>query len=155
MTTLYTHWGYINCTYKAEGDSITFRAAKVDCEFCKVSRTFPHGHAEPDPKQIHHWCEGFDELRINNESFCGTFNAGDVLNPDAAFVNCPKCLAKHAKETKPDPEFTVGDVVRLKSGGPWMTVTEHDDGGIRCVWSHDGQPQHYTFRKTSLVVGDA
>lgn len=30
--------------------------------------------------------------------------------------------------------FNVGDVVRLKSGGPLMTIVEIDDEEVTCVW---------------------
>jgi uncharacterized protein YodC (DUF2158 family) len=35
-------------------------------------------------------------------------------------------------------EFKVGDVVKLKSGGPEMTVSEVDDDEIECVWFPQG-----------------
>jgi uncharacterized protein YodC (DUF2158 family) len=31
-------------------------------------------------------------------------------------------------------DFAVGDVVRLKSGGPKMTVEEVSPGGVNCSW---------------------
>lgn len=37
--------------------------------------------------------------------------------------------------------FQIGDVVELKSGGPWMTVSNTDgsDGQIGCQWfNHEG-----------------
>lgn len=42
-------------------------------------------------------------------------------------------------------EFDVGDVVRLKSGGPPMTVEAIEGGAARVVWFDD---QHLTHRET-------
>ena len=33
-------------------------------------------------------------------------------------------------------KLNVGDVVRLKSGGPWMTVTSVDGDFVNCTWLH-------------------
>lgn len=33
--------------------------------------------------------------------------------------------------------FTVGDTVQLKSGGPVMTVESIDEEGLNCVWFGD------------------
>lgn len=39
-------------------------------------------------------------------------------------------------------ETRVGDVVRLKSGGPPMTVEGFDSGSVRVVWIDDRQQTH-------------
>lgn len=42
--------------------------------------------------------------------------------------------------------FKIGDVVRLKSGGPPMTVTRLDaDDIVRCAWFPDDQDTKNTF----------
>ena len=42
--------------------------------------------------------------------------------------------------------FSVGDVVRLKSGGPVMTVVYRDgDGDIDCVWFDGKEKKIGTF----------
>lgn len=44
-----------------------------------------------------------------------------------------------------DSRFNTGDVVRLKSGGPWMTVGGGaPPGGVHCQW----------FEGTSLMQGN-
>ena len=50
-----------------------------------------------------------------------------------------------ADENKP---FRVGDVVRLKSGGPCMVVTEINDGGVRKPSSAD---ENNPFRAGDVV----
>lgn len=48
-------------------------------------------------------------------------------------------------------QFQVGDVVRLKSGGPAMTVQrlEHDDT-VSCVWFLEGKPEERFFVTSTL-----
>lgn len=42
---------------------------------------------------------------------------------------------------KEEIKFEIGDVVRLKSGGPWMTVSSpKKDGCIECEW-FSGYPE--------------
>lgn len=50
--------------------------------------------------------------------------------------------------------FQPGDVVRLKSGGPTMTVAVITDrGGIRCTWfPSDEKAMRDTFNPTSLEL---
>lgn len=43
--------------------------------------------------------------------------------------------------------FAVGDVVRLKSGGPAMTVYDGHSGLIQCIWIFNGIVQTYGFAK--------
>ena len=95
-----THWGYVNCGSRHEGDSITFRQGKVDCETCKASRTWQQGGKVDESKK-----------------------------------------------------FTVGDVVRLKSGGPDMTVEGPTSHGIMCVWFNDGIIWMREFNPAILVAG--
>lgn len=46
-----------------------------------------------------------------------------------------------------------GDVVRLRSGGPEMTVTFSEGGRVCCIWFDiDGRLQGETFLPTSLEV---
>lgn len=53
--------------------------------------------------------------------------------------------------------FKKGDVVRLKSGGPTMTVEDtagYDDGKIRCAWFAKDEVKSSKFHPTSLVAVD-
>jgi uncharacterized protein YodC (DUF2158 family) len=44
------------------------------------------------------------------------------------------------------PRFERGDLVRLKSGGPMMTVSAVRGDEIECIWTDDnGQPDDATF----------
>jgi uncharacterized protein YodC (DUF2158 family) len=49
-------------------------------------------------------------------------------------------------------QFMVGDVVRLKSGGPKMTVVEATgDGWVTCVWFNpDGKKDTGTFPESGV-----
>ena len=44
------------------------------------------------------------------------------------------------------PQFERGDLVRLRSGGPAMTVSAIKGAQVECVWTDDtGQPNDATF----------
>lgn len=48
-------------------------------------------------------------------------------------------------------KFSEGDVVKLKSGGPTMTVQGHDTRGYAiCKWFNDREPTTETFSEESL-----
>ncbi|MEN6560098.1 MAG: DUF2158 domain-containing protein [Acidobacteriota bacterium] len=56
-----------------------------------------------------------------------------------------------------DQQFKKGDVVRLKSGGPKMTVTSiiQDDGSLECTWFPvlaAEKPSWYAFDKDALEI---
>ena len=58
-------------------------------------------------------------------------------------------------------DFNKGDTVRLKSGGPLMTVQDIGDygptgptDGIRCVWFEGSQRQEAVFDKAVLAQSD-
>lgn len=53
-------------------------------------------------------------------------------------------------------EFKAGDTVRLKSGGPLMTVNKIESGGlVWCDWFDDKRsPQSKAFPATSLEADD-
>ncbi len=47
--------------------------------------------------------------------------------------------------------FKPGDVVRLKSGGPQMTVSRVDNGRVLCEWFADKKHEHAFFDVAVLV----
>lgn len=52
--------------------------------------------------------------------------------------------------------FKNGDIVRLKSGGPWMTINElyNNDKYARCIWfDKDQKLQEETF-SVIVIVGE-
>jgi uncharacterized protein YodC (DUF2158 family) len=53
-------------------------------------------------------------------------------------------------------QFKQGDTVRMKSGGPLMTVVQvQSDGNIWCEWfDKKDEPQGRSFATTSLVADD-
>ena len=53
-----------------------------------------------------------------------------------------------------DKDFTVGDVVRLKSGGHLMTVASIDKGSVTCDWSVRGDVKSKSFPAAELEKAD-
>ena len=54
-----------------------------------------------------------------------------------------------------DKDFTVGDVVRLKSGGHLMTVASIDKGSVTCDWSVRGDVKSKSFPAAELETADS
>ncbi|MEE4118464.1 MAG: DUF2158 domain-containing protein [Paracoccaceae bacterium] len=51
------------------------------------------------------------------------------------------------------PTLRVGDIVRLRSGGPDMTVEGLRSGGlVDCVWFDEGSRQAAAFHVATLLV---
>jgi uncharacterized protein YodC (DUF2158 family) len=50
------------------------------------------------------------------------------------------------------PEFKEGAVVRLKSGGPKMTIDTIDKFGATCVWFDGGERKEGLFKLDSLEI---
>jgi uncharacterized protein YodC (DUF2158 family) len=49
------------------------------------------------------------------------------------------------------PTFDLGNTVRLRSGGPVMTINEKaQGGGLVCVWFAGNEVKHHTFRPEAL-----
>lgn len=56
-------------------------------------------------------------------------------------------------ETQQPKEFTVGDIVVLKSGGPRMTLFKIEADACECVWFRDfagGEYVSHIFLKAAL-----
>ncbi len=57
-----------------------------------------------------------------------------------------------------EKKFSVGDVVRLKSGGPNMTIIETEkisEQYVTCQWfDGDNKPQKENFRKEALILAE-
>jgi uncharacterized protein YodC (DUF2158 family) len=51
-------------------------------------------------------------------------------------------------------EFKPGDIVRLKSGGPAMTVESMGDDGINCVWFDGKRRQAKRFVPQTLTTAE-
>jgi uncharacterized protein YodC (DUF2158 family) len=47
--------------------------------------------------------------------------------------------------------FQVGDVVRLKSGGPDMTVQSIDSDGLYCTWFDDKKQRQFDTFNPAIV----
>jgi uncharacterized protein YodC (DUF2158 family) len=48
-------------------------------------------------------------------------------------------------------KIEAGDVVRLKSGSPDMTVTKLDEENAACSWFENGNVRHDIFPTVTLV----
>jgi uncharacterized protein YodC (DUF2158 family) len=58
-----------------------------------------------------------------------------------------------ASEKSRTSDFQPGDVVRLKSGGPAMTVHEISEHEIKCVWI-DGNKKYQESFGPHLLIGE-
>jgi uncharacterized protein YodC (DUF2158 family) len=71
----------------------------------------------------------------------------------AISASCPAlaapALVSPRASVQPDAtarQFERGELVRLRSGGPMMTVSAVKDDQVECVWTDDsGQPDDATF----------
>jgi uncharacterized protein YodC (DUF2158 family) len=54
-----------------------------------------------------------------------------------------------------EKKFKDGDRVKLKSGGPLMTVSNAAAEKIECTWFLEGSIQHDSFNPESLKVFEA
>ena len=52
------------------------------------------------------------------------------------------------------PKFNPGDVVRLKSGSPSMTVEQVSGKQALCSWFVDQMPHHETFNDDALTIDE-
>ena len=50
-----------------------------------------------------------------------------------------------------EEKFNIGDVVKLKSGGPDMTIKQYyDENSVRCIWFIDGLLKEDFFPAAAL-----
>lgn len=52
---------------------------------------------------------------------------------------------------EPKP-FKVGDVVRLNSGSPDLTVVNINEDYVTCTWTEDSQPVTHAFPPATLTL---
>lgn len=48
--------------------------------------------------------------------------------------------------------FEIGNVVRLKSGGPMMTIVDKQVNNLVCVWFYDGEQGSHIFPPEALFT---
>ncbi len=46
--------------------------------------------------------------------------------------------------------FKIGDVVQLKSGGPFMTVSAVEDDSLYCIWFDKTEQKQGRFKPATL-----
>jgi len=56
------------------------------------------------------------------------------------------------REDKKMEEFKEGMVVKLKSGGPKMTIVEINPSYILCEWFHENKHDQRRFHPQSLMI---
>jgi uncharacterized protein YodC (DUF2158 family) len=49
-------------------------------------------------------------------------------------------------------KFKKGDVVQLKSGGPWMTIEEVDQDDVSCAWFLNNELKRDEFEAETLEI---
>jgi uncharacterized protein YodC (DUF2158 family) len=54
------------------------------------------------------------------------------------------------KEFNQYEDFNVGDIVKLKSGGPNMTIDGHHGSQLLCIWFTDGHVQYRDFDQGAI-----
>lgn len=92
-----------------------------------------------------------------NGWYCRQYHPhGEAIANDRTRDRCWACgqLKPIQKEEPSMDEFKPGDLVKLKSGGPAMTVESVDrkEGGFVCLWFTDGELDSDTFVSAVLVM---
>ena len=91
-----------------------------------------------------------------NGWYCKNHPHGEALANDRTRDACWGCgNFKPIEKEKPTmDEFKPGDIVRLKSGGPAMTVESFDkkDSGYLCLWFDEGQLEDSVISAVALVL---
>jgi uncharacterized protein YodC (DUF2158 family) len=93
-----------------------------------------------------------------NGWYCRNHPRGEELANDRTRDRCWGCdaLKPMEKEETSMSEFKPGDVVRLKSGGPAMTVDEIEKKGtavsVFCFWFDGAQLEDGEFAPASLAL---
>lgn len=91
-----------------------------------------------------------------NGWYCRQYRPHGTIANDRTRDRCWACgqLKPIQKEEPPMDEFKPGDLVKLKSGGPAMTVESVDrkEGGFVCLWFTDGELDSDTFVSAVLVM---
>ncbi len=91
-----------------------------------------------------------------NGWYCKNHPRGEALANDRTRDVCWGCgnFKPIEKEEPSMDEFKPGDLVKLKSGGPAMTVESVDrkEGGFVCLWFTDGELDSDTFVSAVLVM---
>lgn len=88
------------------------------------------------------------------------FGDYDVTNQTKAEQGIPRKTISERESVRKGKQFGVGDLVRLKSGGPSMTIEEMEYAGIdsvsgfyyaKCAWYlSDGSSPRATFEESML-----
>ncbi|MGY4480246.1 DUF2158 domain-containing protein [Bradyrhizobium sp. USDA 3364] len=66
--------------------------------------------------------------------------------PAPALASTPAVLPQDAGQSNVPVQLERGELVRLRSGGPLMTVSAVKGDQVKCVWTEDrGQPADATF----------
>ena len=85
-----------------------------------------------------------------------------LVHPNAVYVPVPRerlaGVFSVMSTKKSAPKFELGDVVRLKSGGPSMTIVnaaDNSSASYHCAWFIGGGVQHGSFPPECLVKAKA
>lgn len=103
--------------------------------------------------------EVMEKVRQRQQHLCGESVGLDEIDPDEAWNEEFKSWEDSDDEDfssyDEDIEYEVGDIIRLNSGGPLMTIKEVNNKIITCRWfDKSDNLQNEEFNETEIVLAN-
>lgn len=107
---------------------------------------------EGDVVRLNSYSPKMTIMRIDGDKcYCVFFNNYEYLSEEELNINIIK-LEKSSFSNN-QKELKIGDVVRLKSGGPKMTISDITDNKFSTVWFFNGKLIYdYRLEKNTLIL---